>query len=99
MKKYLLLPALFAIALLSACHDHGEDGAKADFTITYKSSYGGEQLTKYKDYSFGTTGFPLQFSRFSTYLSDIELLKSDGTSHRLAEIEFINFGWPSDLVY
>lgn len=91
MKKHMLLSALLALTVLSACHDHGDDGVKADFTITYKSSYNGEQLSKYKDYDFGTTNFPVQFSRFSTYLSDIELIKSDGSSHRLAEIEYVDF--------
>jgi hypothetical protein len=92
MYKSILLLALFALAVLPACKDHNhEDPTGVDFTVTYKSSYDGEQLTKYKDYAFGATAFPVQFTHFTTYLSDIELVKSDGSTHRLAEIEFINF--------
>ncbi len=90
MQKLTLLLALFALAVLPACKDHGDETG-LDLTVTYKSSFAGEQLTKYKDYPFGNTDFPLQFSHFSTYLSDIELIKSDGSAHRLAEVEFINF--------
>ncbi|MDO8366332.1 MAG: hypothetical protein Q7T20_06010 [Saprospiraceae bacterium] len=91
MKKLTLLLGLFALAFLPACKDNEEGGPKADFTVTFKSNFAGEQLTKYKSYAFGAAGIPLQFTRFSTYLSDIELLKADGSSHRLAEIEYIDF--------
>ena len=90
MKKLPFLLALFFLAVLSACHDHNES-TNSSLTVTYKANFASEQLTKYKNYAYGTSAIPLQFSRFSTYLSDIELLKSDGTSHRLTEIEFINF--------
>lgn len=86
--RYLLL--FFPLAFFAAC-DPKQEGPSADFTVTYKSTYDGEQLTKYKDYPYGPAGYPLHFSRFSTYLSDIELIKSDGSTHRLAEIEFLNF--------
>lgn len=99
MQKLILLLALFAAACLPACHDHNEDAA-ADFTVTFKATFDGDQLTKYKDYPYGPTAYPLQFSHFTTYLSDIELLKSDGTTQLLSEIEFVNFtpdNAPSDL--
>ncbi|MFN0173165.1 MAG: MbnP family protein [Saprospiraceae bacterium] len=90
MNKVTYFIALLALAFLPACHEH--DGEpRADFTVTFRSHFAGEQLTKYKKYPFGLAGIPLQFTRFSTFLSDIELIKSDGSSHRLSEIEYIDF--------
>ena len=90
MNKVTYFFALLALAFLPACHEHDE-GSTADFTVTFKSHFAGEQLTKYKNYPYGLAGIPLQFTRFSTYLSDIELIKADGSSYRLAEIEYIDF--------
>lgn len=90
MQKLTLLLALFALSVFPAC-DPKTEGPTADFTVTFKTTFDGEQLTKLKTYPYGPTGFPLQFTHFDTYLSDIELLKSDGTAHRLSEIEFLNF--------
>jgi hypothetical protein len=92
MTHRTFLLVLFSGLLFSACdkkHTHEETGVP--FTIAYKAVYDGDQLTKYKSYPYGPAAYPLQFSRFSTYLSDLELIKSDGSTHRLAEIEWVEF--------
>ncbi|MBL7808966.1 MAG: hypothetical protein JNN28_14185 [Saprospiraceae bacterium] len=101
MQKQTFLIAFLAAALLfSACHEHDNDGPKTNFTVNFSASFSGERLTKYKDYPFGANQIPLQFNLFSTYLSDIELVSADGSTHRLAEVEYLNFNpdnAPSDL--
>jgi hypothetical protein len=98
MKKYLLLLLLPLFALLSGCdsHKHNE-GPTADFDVTFKATYEGQQLSKNTDYNYGA--FPLLFVRYRLYLSDITLLKA-GEEVRLSEVEYLDFtpeSAPSDL--
>ncbi|MDX1911253.1 MAG: MbnP family protein [Saprospiraceae bacterium] len=87
----IFLLALVSGLFFSACEKNHTHESGVPFTISYKATYDGEQLTKYKNYPYGTAAYPLQFSRFSTYLSDIELIKADGSTHRLTEIEWVEF--------
>lgn len=93
MQKLTYLLLLVALAAFPACdgHNHSSDGPATDFTLTFKAMYDGGQLVKNQNYPYGQTGYPVFFNQFSTYVSDVELLKSDGTSHRLTESEFVDF--------
>lgn len=85
--KILFLLAFILLIGFSACKDEDQPGV--DFSITYKATYGGEQLKKNTDFLFGA--FPLEFIRYRLYLSDITLLKSSGEEVRLAEVEYLDF--------
>lgn len=89
MKNYTLLLLLFAAFTLSTCEDDDEPIDQPDnFTLTFRATYDGELLEKYKNYPFGDK--VILFDKFNTYLSDISLL--DGTSERvLSDIEMVNF--------
>lgn len=89
MKNYALLLLLFAAFSFSACKDDDEPTDQQDnFTLTFRATYDGELLEKYKNYPFGDK--VILFDKFNTYLSDITLL--DGTSQRLlSDIEMVNF--------
>ncbi len=88
MKK-LLLPLLLLplFAFFTACENDDDDTAA--ITLIFEARYDGQRLEKYKNYDYN--GYPLQFSRFHTYLSDVELIKADGSGGLLSEIMFINF--------
>lgn len=97
MKK-LLLPLLLLslFTFFTACEDDNDDTAA--ISVFFEAQYDGQVLEKYKNYDYN--GFPLQFSRFQTYLSDVELIKADGSGGLLHEIIFINFtpdDAPSDV--
>lgn len=84
----LLLLATIALAFsFSGCQED-DPTPKAKFTLTLKAVYDGEVLKQGKDYAFGTN--LIQFEQFSTYLSDIALLK-DGKETLLSEIEWTEF--------
>lgn len=90
MKK-LLLPLLLLplFAFFNACENDDDDNEVGVITLAFEAQYDGQQMEKYKNYDYN--GFPLQFSRFHTYLSDVELLRAEGGSVRLSEIDFIEF--------
>jgi len=89
MKNYALLLLLFGAFSLSTCKDDDEPADQQDnFTLTFRATYDGELLEKYKNYPYGDK--VILFDKFNTYLSDIALL--DGTSERLlSDIEMVNF--------
>ncbi len=87
--KLRLLLSLFAlsIGLLTGCKDH-DPVPDADVQVTFKSSYDGQALETNKEYNYGS--FPVVFTRFNLYLSDITLLK--GTEEfKLSDVEYLNF--------
>lgn len=84
----LFLFAFVFFASCSGCKDK-EEPTGIDFDVTFKATYDGNQLEKNKDYLFGT--IPLYFIRCRLYLSDITLLKADGTEKQLAEVEYLDF--------
>lgn len=88
MKLRLLLPLVaLSIGLLAGCKD-ADNLDKADFQLSFQPRYDGQALETSKDYNYGS--FPVQFSRFNLYLSDITLLK--GTEeYKLSEVEFVDF--------
>jgi len=88
MKKLLLLLTLFAF--VAACEsDDDTTNTQAEMGVNFQALYDGAPLEKNKNYPFD--GYDLQFTRFHTFLSDIELLKADGSTVLLSEIEFVDF--------
>lgn len=81
-----LLAAAAVLFSFAGCRE--DDTPKAKFTLTLKAVYDGQALKQGKDYAFGND--LIQFEQFSTYLSDISLLK-DGQETRLSDIEWVEF--------
>lgn len=88
MKNYALLLLLAAISF-SACQDGGDDLVPQDnFSLTFKATYDGQALVKYKNYPYGSSS--INFDKFNIYLSDITLLKGS-EEVKLSDIEWVNF--------
>jgi len=88
MKKLLLLLPLFV--LFAACNsDDDMTTTQGEIGVNFQAVYDGTPLEKNKNYPFD--GYNLQFTRFHTFVSDVELLKADGSSVLLSEIEFVDF--------
>jgi hypothetical protein len=93
MRKKHVFVRLLLVAGLSICFaacekDPGPAIAQAKFKVVFRVLYDGQALEKYKNYPYGTR--TLSFDRFSTYISDLTLLK--GTEKvKLSDIEVLNF--------
>lgn len=90
MKHYTLILLLLTVFSFSACKD-GEgpvDGPKDNFTLTFRATYDGQLLEKYKNYPYGDK--VVLFDKFNTYLSDIALVNG-ATEVKLSDIEWLNF--------
>jgi hypothetical protein len=84
-----LLSLLFAALILwSGCTKEKAPETK-NFTLTFRATYDGQPLEKYKNYPYGNRS--VQINKFSTYLSDLVLLRSDGSEQRLFDIEWVDF--------
>lgn len=81
-----LLAALFAS--FSSCKKE-ETQTEKNFTLTFKATYNGEALEKYKNYAYDNRD--IQINKFNTFLSDLILVKQDGSEQRLSDIEWVDF--------
>ncbi len=79
--------ALSIVLLAGGCKDV-DTVPKSDVQLTFKSLYDGQTLETAKDYTYGT--FPVRFSRFNVYISDITLLKGS-EEVKLSEVEYLDF--------
>jgi hypothetical protein len=86
----LVVTAAFFFAACDKMED--PEPATRDLEITFKALYDGNRLVKNIDYPYAD--YKVQFSLFTSYFSDIRLLKSTetGTSEvLLSEVEYIDF--------
>lgn len=88
MKNYAFLLLFLAAILFSACKDGGGSVTPNNFTLTFRATYDGQLLEKYKNYTYGDK--VVMFDKFNTYLSDITLVNS-ATEVKLSDIEWVNF--------
>ncbi|MCC6281108.1 MAG: hypothetical protein IT262_10935 [Saprospiraceae bacterium] len=81
---------LFALlfVFISSC-DKDEPQTEKNFTLTFKSTYGGLALEKYKNYPYDDRD--IQVNKFNTFLSDLILVRQDGSEQRLSDIEWVDF--------
>lgn len=86
MKAKALLIFSLSVLLFAACKD--KEGPKTNFDITFNANYDNVPL----DYStaYPYDGYPVKFSRFSMFLSDITLLKGSEETV-IKETEYILF--------
>ncbi|MBV6438847.1 MAG: hypothetical protein DYG98_11920 [Haliscomenobacteraceae bacterium CHB4] len=88
MKNFAFFLLLFAAASFSSCKDNDDTDIKDNFSLTFRATYDGELLEKYKNYPYGDK--VILFDKFNTYLSDIALVNG-ATEVKLSDIEWVNF--------
>lgn len=88
MKNYILPLLLLSAALFSGCDDEEPTVLQDNFTLTFKVSYDGQPLEKYKNYPYGDK--TILFDKFNTFLSDITLLKGS-EEVKLSDVEWVDF--------
>lgn len=89
MKYYWLFSlGLFFLAATGCKDDNPVVPNPPAYKLTFNATYGGEHLELFKSYDYGT--FPVKWSRFNLYISDVILLK--GTEEvKFADVAFLNF--------
>ncbi len=83
----LLLLGFLTITSTVGCKE--DETSKTNLDVTFQATFDGERFINLKNYNLG--GTPVQFSRFDLYISDLTLLKADGTEVRLTEVDFLDF--------
>jgi len=70
------------------CKDPEGNRQVSDLKVTFKVTYDGSSLEKYKDYLYDN--HPLEFSRFTLFLSDVTLLNgAEGV--KVSDVEYLDF--------
>ncbi len=90
MKNHALLLLLLASLFISACKDDdgGQITPQNNFTLTFKATWDGQPLEKYKNYPYGDR--VVLFDKFNTYLSELTLLRGSETL-KLSDVERVDF--------
>ncbi|MFN4254452.1 MAG: MbnP family protein [Saprospiraceae bacterium] len=90
MKNALLLIALLSLVTVGCDKDDDSKPAtSSNLTVTFKATFDGVELEKQKDFMYGS--YPVHFDRYTQYISDLALVKSDGSEVKLSEVEFLEF--------
>ncbi len=85
--------SVFVLFSFSACQDVKEDIVSgADFSFQFTSTYEGSRLERVKKYTYN--GYPLEFTVFTLYLSDITLLQGS-KEVKISDVEYLDF-FPSN---
>jgi hypothetical protein len=85
------ITALILLLLVSfSCNNDDNTPLQQDLDLQVKALYGGEPLVLYREYPY-EEGMKVFFQLYQFYLSDIELVRADGTGEMVSEIELIRF--------
>jgi hypothetical protein len=91
MNKFLFSTIISLSMVFTACKDQRiEEGPVSDFNLTFKALYDGAQLEKAKEYPYNTSNYPLVFTLFRTYISDITLVSAN-KEVKLKDVIDVNF--------
>lgn len=89
MTNKLLLAAATVVLLFSACRDNNTETAKVD--LNFRANFGDAPLTMFtRSYPY-REGMNVKFQNFLFYISDVTLLREDGSEHKLTEVELLSF--------
>lgn len=91
MRKWMLFLMVAFVLPFSACEDDegGMVEEAADLNVTFRLLYDDAPLVMFDDYALNDSVRVL-FSRFSMYLTDFALTRSDGSMAELEDIGFYN---------
>lgn len=90
MIRKLLLPVAVLAMLLAGCRDK-DKGETAQVDLNFQAVFGDAPLTMFtRSYPY-PGGMNVKFQNFLFYISDVKLIREDGTSHKLSEVEMVAF--------
>lgn len=90
MIKKLFLPFTMAVLLFAACGDNNK-GETAQVDLNFQAVYQDTPLTMFtRSYPY-LDGMNVKFQNFIFYISDVKLIREDGASHKLSEVELVSF--------
>jgi hypothetical protein len=91
MKKLLfILPVLLLILSVNSCED--ESPEVSTLTLNFKAVYDAEPLMMFsRNYEY-EEGMDLQLQLFQFYITDVKLLKEDGSQVAVSDVALISYG-------
>lgn len=75
----------------------GEDPAEASFVLTFKANFNGQPLVTAKQYEY-TPGKKIFFTLFDHFVSNVELIRENGQTVRLTDVQFFKLDSPTDAL-
>lgn len=95
----LVFPILFAAVFIglacSGCKDHNHESEVGAINVVFKATYKDQPFVANKKYDY-VAGKQVFFNLFQYFISDVELLKADGTTHKLTDIDYVNLSFNSE---
>lgn len=82
---------LLALSFTFASCNGEKDVENAPLTLRFRSNYGSEPLTMFSNSYPYPGGMNVKFQNFLFYISDVHLIKEDGSKQALSEVELISF--------
>jgi len=87
-----MLPVLLLLLSSTGCEDDEPQQSKANLTFNFTSLFGEEPLMMLsRNYEYEDS-MDIQLQLFQFYLTDVKLLKADGSSVAVPDVAIINFG-------
>jgi len=89
--KQMSISALIILLWVSfSCNNDDTTPLQQDLDLQVKALYGDEPLILYQEYAY-EEGMKVLFQLYQFYLSDIELVRADGSTEVISEIELVRF--------
>jgi len=75
------------IASLVSC---GKEKGNGDLDMVFYLEYGGKPLVMLDTFKYPVTGQNVSFTRYAAYISNLELIKNDGSKLQVKDIDFLD---------
>lgn len=85
-----LLLALSLVFGSASCDKKTEDG-EADLKLSFRMMHDQSPLQMFQFYPVGSSSDSVEYQLLEFFVSDIALVKEDGSLHPLSEVEYINY--------
>lgn len=84
---------VYAAISLSGCG--GGDKKTAPISINFKATYGDAPFVSFKNYEY-LDGKKVFFNLFQYFISNVELVRADGSTEKLTDVEYVNLAFDND---
>ncbi len=91
MIRTTIFAAIAGILLFAACGDNNKTSNTAKVELNFKADFGGAPLTMFSRAYPYSEGMNVRFQNFLFYVSDVKLIRDDGATQLLSEVELVSF--------